>query len=265
MRSQPRMPAPFTELDRVMALETSRDSKWVPLQADSGKTGIISRQNPGLMFIGHFAAAFASKRVAPEASLGTLFLASQLPDLVWPTLVAFGIETVRIDPGNTAFTPLHFVSYPWSHSLVSSVLWALLVGGVYWLMRRSARGALTLGALVLSHWILDVVTHRPDLPVTLSGEHRVGLGLWNHVGATLLIESMLLAVGVTLYLTAIRPPSRSKKIIFWLLVAFLLGVYAANVLGPPPPSVPAIAVAGHATWLIVLWAYWADRATVSDV
>lgn len=211
------------------------------------------------MFIGHFAAGFASKKLAPQTSLGTLFLAAQLSDLIWPTLVLFEVEKVEIEPGNTAFTPLDFVSYPYSHSLVALILWAVAIGGIYWFVRRSIRGSLVVAGLVVSHWVLDVVTHRPDVPVGLSNETLLGFGLWNHVAVTLVVEGALFVGGLALYLMATAPRDRVGKIALWSLVAFLLIIYAANVLGPPPPSVTAIAVAGHAIWLLVLWGYWVDR------
>src|SRR5689334_427182 len=122
------------------------------------------------MFIGHYGLAFGAKRAAPAVSLGMLFTACQLADLIWPTLVLLGIERVEIDPGNTRVTPLKFVSYPYSHSLEALVLWGLMLGGAYMLIRRSrARAFLVLAALVVSHGVLDWVTHRPDMPLTISG------------------------------------------------------------------------------------------------
>ncbi len=121
------------------------------------------------MFIGHFALGFAAKKAAPAVSLGTLFLAAQFIDLLWPTLLLLGIERVEIDPGNTVVTPLNFVHYPVSHSLVAVALWACVLAALYMLIRRSVRGALVIGLLVVSHWILDLVTHRPDLPILPGG------------------------------------------------------------------------------------------------
>ncbi len=210
------------------------------------------------MFIGHFALAFAAKRVAPKASLGTLFAACQLLDLIWPPLVLLGVERVRIDPGNTAFTPLDFVHYPWSHSMDMALFWGALFGGVYFVVRRDGATAAWLGVLVFSHWVLDWIVHRPDLPLWPNGP-KVGLGLWNSVPATLALEGGLFALGVWAYAAGTEARDRTGRVALWALVAFLAVIYAANVFGPPPPSPTAVAGAGLALWLLVAWGAWADR------
>jgi hypothetical protein len=166
---------------------------------------------------------------------------------------------VEIAPGATRVTPLDFVSYPISHSLLAVVLWGLALGGVFWLARRSVRGAAVVGALVVSHWLLDLVVHRPDLPLVPGGGARLGLGLWHSLPATLVFELTVLGVGLALYLRRTRARDRAGSLGLWGLVAFLVAIYAANLLGPPPPSVAAIAWAGQAQWLLVAWAYWLDR------
>ena len=212
------------------------------------------------MFIGHFAFGFGAKRVAPAVSLGTAFLACQLADLLWPTFLLLGMEAVEIRPGITVVTPLDFVRYPYSHSLVALVLWSAALGLVYWSFRRSGRAAaVVVGVLVLSHWLLDFLVHRPDLPLTIRGPERFGLGLWNSLPGTLAAELLLYAVGVGLYARFTRARDRWGTLGLWGLVGFLLIIYFANLFGPPPPSASAIAWAGHATWLLVAWGYWVDR------
>ena len=211
------------------------------------------------MFIGHFAVGFAAKKWVPAVSLGTFFLAAQLADLIWPTLLALGLERVEIVPGITAVTPLDFVSYPLSHSLVALSLWAAVFAVIYWSARRSRTAAITLAVLVLSHWILDFVTHRPDLPIDFAAQHRVGLGLWFSVPATLMVEIPLFLLGVVLYTRSTRAKDRTGTIAMWALVVFLLVVYAASIFGPPPPSVSAVAWSAQAMWLLVAWGYWIDR------
>jgi hypothetical protein len=212
------------------------------------------------MFLGHFAVAFAAKREAPEASLGTLFVAAQLPDVLWPMLVLIGWEQVRIDPGNTAVTPLDFVSYPYSHSLLFDLLWAALFAVAYAAVART-RGALVVALVVLSHWVLDAVSHRPDVPVLPHGPY-VGLGLWNSRPATFFVEAALFAGGIIIYARATRSRGRAGTIGLAVLVAALVAAYLGATLGPPPPSVAAIVWSGLAGWLFVALAVWVDRSRV---
>lgn len=212
------------------------------------------------MFLAHFAVALAAKRAAPAVSLGTLFLAAQLIDLAWPTLVLLGVESVAIAPGTTAVTPLAFTHYPWTHSLLMVLCWGLLFGAVHLALRRSARAALVLGMLVVSHWFLDLLAHAPDLPLTpADGSSRHGLGLWHSLPYTVLVEFSLFAIGAALYLRCTRALDRTGALAAWGLLAFLLVISAGNLFGPPPQQVMDIAVAGHAQWLLVLWAFWVDR------
>ena len=211
------------------------------------------------MFIGHFALGFAAKKVAPTVSLGTLFLAAQLADLVWPVLVLLGIEKVEVSPGITAFTPLDFVHYPYSHSLVGLFGWAIAFAAAYAVARRAPiHAALTIAALVLSHWVLDFLTHRPDMPLTLGGSLHVGLGLWNSVPATVIVEGLLFAAGVALYMRTTQAIDTAGRWALWSLVAFLVVIYVANIFGPPPPSGAAVAWTALAMWLLVAWGYWID-------
>jgi hypothetical protein len=211
------------------------------------------------MFLGHFAVGFAAKRAAPSVPLGTLFLAAQLADLVWPTLVLLGVERFEIRPGITAVTPLDFVYYPWSHSLVALAGWGAALGVACWLWTRRAGAAAILFAVVLSHWLLDFASHRPDMPLTLEGAERFGLGLWHSVAGTLAVEVLLLAAGVIVYARATRPIDRTGQWSLAVLVAFLVVVYLASVLGPPPPATAAVAWSAQAVWLLVAWGYWIDR------
>jgi hypothetical protein len=215
------------------------------------------------MFVGHFALAFGAKRFAPIVSLGTLFLACQFADLLWPVLVLTGVEQVEIVPGITAVTPLDFVSYPYSHSLMALVIWAALAAMVYRVVRGWRFPAmLTVAALVISHWVLDALAHRPDLPLTVGGSARVGLGVWASVPATLVVEMLLLVVGVGLYLRQTTAADRIGSIAFWALIGFLVVVSLASTFGPPPPSPAAVAWSAQAVWLLVFWGYWIDRHRV---
>jgi hypothetical protein len=212
------------------------------------------------MFLGHYALAFGAKRIAPSVSLGTLFMACQFADLLWPTLLLLGLERVEIDPGNTLVTPLNFVSYPYSHSLVMLLAWSAVFALLYRAIRAAQPVAMTtVAALVFSHYVLDVITHRPDMPVTIGGAQKIGLGLWNYPGTTLAVESALFLVGAGLYVSVTREKDRAGQLGLLALIATLAAIYFAALYGPPPPSTAAVAITGHLLWLFVLWAYWIDR------
>lgn len=211
------------------------------------------------MFIGHFGVGFGAKSADRKISLGTLFLAAQFLDLLWPTFLLIGIETVRIDPGNTKMTPLDFTSYPFTHSLLMVCIWGLLFGGVFWLFKKNLRGAVVLGMCVISHWLLDLFVHRPDLPLYPGDSPMLGFGLWNSIIGSTILEGLIFAVGVWLYLRATVAKNRAGLWGFWGLVGFLVLIHLGNIFGPPPPNVTAIAWAGQLQWLFVIWAYWVDR------
>src|SRR6266704_725680 len=132
------------------------------------------------MFIGHYALGLAAKRIAPRTSLGTLFLAPSLADLLWPVFLLLGWERVRVTGGANPFLALTFDAYPVSHSLLALLGWGILLALLYWWRTGDARAATIVGLLVVSHWVLDVVTHVPDMPLYPGGP-KVGLGLWNSV------------------------------------------------------------------------------------
>lgn len=211
------------------------------------------------MFIGHLALALGAKRAVPKVSLGWLVAATLFLDLLWPLLLLLGWERVEIAPGITAFTPLDFVSYPISHSLLTVIGWSLLVGFAYAGWRGDRRGAWALALLVLSHWLLDAISHRPDMPLWPGASPHVGLGLWQSVPATLLVEGLMFALGLFAYLKGTRARDGIGR---WALLAWLaivLGSYAGNVFGPPPPDVRSLAFVGLALFLLPPWAGWFDR------
>ncbi|HEU5299248.1 MAG TPA: metal-dependent hydrolase, partial [bacterium] len=130
------------------------------------------------MFLGHYAVAMGAKRAAPAIGLGTLILAAQWADLLWPVLLLAGVERVEIVPGITALSPFDFVHYPITHSLLGIAVWGALFGLLYVRRSKAPRLGWILGLTVVSHWVLDFLVHRPDLPLA-PGAMRVGLGLWN--------------------------------------------------------------------------------------
>ena len=213
------------------------------------------------MFIGHFGLALGAKRVAPGPSLGTTIMAAQWADGIWPVFVLVGLERVHIAPGFTTVTPLDFVSYPYSHSLLADLVWAALFAVVYGSLRKDWRGAVWLAVLVLSHWVLDVIAHRPDMP-TWPGGPKLGLGLWNSLPATLVVEFALFAAGAWLYARSTRARDRLGSLLFGAFVVVLALIYVASVFGPPPPSEQALAITGLLGWLFVAWGYWIDRHRV---
>jgi hypothetical protein len=212
------------------------------------------------MFLGHFALGLALKRVEPNVSLATAFLAGQLADTLWPVLVLAGVEHVAIAPGDTAVTPLRFESYPWSHSLLALVVLEALFAAVHFGRTRRARAAVLLGGLVVSHWLLDFATHRPDMPLTPWSSEMLGLGLWNSVGATLALEAALFAGGITLALQATRARDGIGR---WGLAGFLallVIIYIGSLLGPPPPDVQTLGVMSLILPLLLLPVVaWIDR------
>jgi hypothetical protein len=213
--------------------------------------------------IGHFGVAFAAKRVAPRASLGLLFLAAELIDLLWPIFVLLGLEHVRIAPGNTVVTPLDFYDYPITHSLVGAAGWSVVLGLVYFAVRRYSRGAWAVGLCVVSHWFLDAVVHRPDLLLVPGGATRIGLGLWNSRPGTVLVESGIFVAGLVLYLRTTTGADRVGCWGFWSLIGFLVLIALFAWTGAPPPSDKAVAASGLGLWLLVAWAHWADHHRAS--
>ncbi|HKP69102.1 MAG TPA: hypothetical protein VJV05_07455 [Pyrinomonadaceae bacterium] len=210
------------------------------------------------MFIGHFAAGLALKRLAPRTNLGWLIAAVCFLDLLWPFFLFAGLERVRIDPGNTAFTPLDFVFYPFTHSLQMAIVWSIFLGGVYYVFTKYRIGAIALAIGVLSHWFLDLVVHRPDLPIYAGGE-KYGFGLWNSIVGTVFVESILFAAGIWIYLRATRARDRAGTYAFWLFIAILVLSYLGTALGPPPASETAIFYFAPFAWIFVALAAWADR------
>ena len=243
---------------RIMTIQSLAHFREAQFHEDFAHEG---QKNP--MFIGHFAAGLAAKHVTPRPSLGTMFLASQFIDLLWPILLIAGLEHVEIDPGNTVVTPLNFASYPYSHSFLGVLGWSLLVGGVYYAVRKHLASSLVVGALVMSHWVLDVLTHRPDLPLVPWSDLKVGLSLWNSLPVTVLVEGSMYAFGAYVYLKATKAVDTKGTALVWGLLIFLAVMYAVNLLGPPPPSVEPIGYLGLLTWLFVAWGYWIDRHRVS--
>ena len=187
-----------------------------------------------------------------------MFLAATLADLLWPVFLLLGWERVTVVPGTNPLLTLTFDSYPISHSLLTLVAWATLFAVLYQARTGYARGALVVAPLVVSHWLLDYLTHRPDMPLYPGGQ-TVGLGLWSSVAGTIIVEGLMFVAGVAIYVTTTRPRDPAGSYVLWGLVAVLAASYVASLLTPPPPSLRALAIGGIVFgWLFVGWAGWGD-------
>lgn len=215
------------------------------------------------MFVGHLAVALGAKRASPRTPLAALIAAAFGLDLIWPVLLLVGLERVRIDPGHTAFTPLAFDYYPWSHSLSMAVVWGIAAGRLSVVLLKRAAAGLLIGLAVVSHWVLDYVTHVPDLPLWPGGP-VAGLGLWNSIPGTLIVEGALFATAIAVYLRGTRPRRPAGKWSFWLLVVLTTVIWISSPWSPPPPSERAIAWVGLTMWLFAPWGSWIERNRQSN-
>jgi LexA-binding, inner membrane-associated putative hydrolase len=211
------------------------------------------------MLLGHYGVAFAARRALPRTSLGTTVLAAQWLDELWPVLLLLGIERVRVVPGLMAANPLDFEYYPYSHSLAAAIVWGILFGVVYYALRRDRRSAIVIGLLVLSHWILDLPMHRPDLPLFPGSTVRVGLGAWNSIPLTILLELVVFLGGLVMYLRTTRSSDRVGSVALWAMVIVLLVIFFSGFVSAPPPNGRAVGLGALLLWLFVPWSYWIDR------
>jgi hypothetical protein len=213
------------------------------------------------MFLGHFGLSFAAKKAAPNTSLGTLFIATQFVDILWPLLLVLHVEKVAVSPGNTKTNALDFLYYPYTHSLLMGVVWGILVGGIYWLLKRDNRGALVVGLCVLSHWFFDLIVHTEDLPLTPFSDYKVGFGLWNFPILNIILETAIFLIGVYMYAKFTRAKNPKGTWGFWTLIILLLLIHFANTFSTTPPdSVMFIFVAAMIMMtVLVSLAYWVDR------
>lgn len=209
------------------------------------------------MFVGHLAVAFGARATEPRVPLAVAVAAAFALDLLWPLLLLLGLESVRVHPGDTAFTNLAFDSYPWSHSLALVLVWSAAAGAVAYRALGSARAAAVVAALVLSHWGLDFLTHRPDLPLWPSGP-RVGWGLWASIPGTIAVEGALLLAGMAAYRRATTARDPVGRWSLAGLVALATAIWITQPWSPPPPSATAVAVGALALWLFLPWAWWID-------
>jgi hypothetical protein len=210
------------------------------------------------MFIGHFGVGLGAKKYAPKISLGTLFIAAQWLDLLWPTLLLLHVERVEIHPELEGNRAMAFIYYPLSHSLLMVIAWSFLFGVIYWLVKKDFRSSIVIAICVLSHWILDLVVHFRDLPLYPGQSPMVGLGLWGSIIGTTIAEGIIFITGIIIYLRTTTAKNKTGKIVFWVLIALLVITHFSSTFSPPPASVNALAWFAQLQWLFVLLAYWAD-------
>lgn len=211
------------------------------------------------MFIGHYALGLAAKRLAPRTSLGTLFAAPTLADLLWPVLLLLGLEQSHVVPGPNPLLTLWLDDIPWSHSLFTLIVWGAVFGFLYKARGGDKKSAIIIAVLVVSHWVLDFVTHRPDMPL-FPGGPKVGLGLWNYPVANVVIETVMLGAGVVSYLRTTRARDGIGRWGFWALILLLAGGYYSSLFTPAPTDIRALAIGGIVFgWVYVLLAWWVDR------
>jgi hypothetical protein len=210
------------------------------------------------MFIGHFAMGFGAKRAARGASLGTLFFAAQLVDFVWAALMLLGVEHARIIPGFTRMVPLDLYHVPYSHSLAGSLALALAFGGGYYLLRRDRKTSLVLGAVVFSHWLLDFLTHAPDLPVAPGMSTMLGLGLWNYPLASVLTEGGIFVACVWSYVSHSSARDLAGHLLFWPIPVLLAFLWLGNMTNTPP-NTTVVAFSTLSMLVFIPLAAWAGR------
>jgi LexA-binding, inner membrane-associated putative hydrolase len=211
------------------------------------------------VFIGHFALGFAAKRIAPRTSLGTLFAAAEFADILFPILVLLGWESAGFVSGTNPFLALKLDRYPISHGLLALIAWGVVVALLYQWRRDYARGAVVVALLVVSHWVLDFITHRPDMPLWPGGP-KVGLELWASVPGTIIVEGLLFAAGVWVYASATRARDAVGRFGLWGLVALLVVLYGLSLLQTGAPSPAAFAAVGMIlTAVLLTLGIWVDR------
>ncbi len=210
------------------------------------------------MFVGHLALGFAAKKVAPRTSLGTLLAASELADLLFPVLALLGWEQVSFAGGPNPFLSIRLEHYPISHSLLALVAWGVAFGIVYRVRTAYLRGTAVVFALVVSHWVLDFITHVPDMPLWPGGP-KVGLGLWASVPGTLIVEGLLFAAGLVIYARATRVRDAIGRFGLWTFAALLLALYAESLSGGNPTGAEFAIGSIVGGWAVVFLGAWIDR------
>jgi hypothetical protein len=217
------------------------------------------------MFIGHFGVGLALKRADKTLSLGLLFIAVQLSDLIYGVTLLTGAEKISIIAGANPLTSVEYIFFPYSHSLVATLLWAGLVALIFIIAPfksslRKSKTAMVMGTAVLSHFILDAIVHNPDLDLLGNGAYKIGLGLWNYPFASYLVEALLMITGLWIYLRTTKSIAFSGKYGLPILSVILLTLNAVNTFGPPITSTEYFAITMLTVYLATIAAaFWLDR------
>lgn len=216
------------------------------------------------MFVGHYGPSFAGKALKQPIPLWVLFLAAQLLDVFWAVLVLTGIEKVRIVPGFTATNPLDLYYMPYTHSLDAASLWSIGAGVAYYWIRRNEgwKPAMVIGGVVWSHWLLDVLVHRPDMPL-YDNSAKIGLGLWNYPLAAFLLELFILFLGMYFYLKRTKPLGAGGRYGMLIFGIIMLTVQAYVFFGLAPPSAKASAATALVFYCVFAGvAFWLEKKRV---
>lgn len=217
------------------------------------------------MFIGHYGIALVLKKAYNGLSIGWLFIAVQLVDIVWTILVLLGVEKVAIVPGITKVNPLDFYYYPYTHSLIAFFFWSFLVFIIcYFIKNKSGlsrfKFGLILAFVVFSHFLLDVITHRPDIPLAGEESVKIGFGLWNHVAFSYILEAVIFIVGFWLYFKSGLLKTTKRKAAFLIFAVSLLVLNLINLLGSPPSDTNIVALSGLSLYIVIaLFGFWIDK------
>lgn len=215
------------------------------------------------MFVGHFAVGFIAKRSAPRLSLGTCVLAATLADILWPIFMIAGLEQVQFKPGMGAANYFVASNIALSHSLLMDCLWGALFVTTYILFQRNVRSALILFAAVVSHWFLDVIAHRPDMPLAPGAHRHFGLGLWASIPATIIVEGGLWLLGIISYVRITRAKNWTGVYGFWITIVLFTLLWYQNIAGAPPANPRSAPISSLILFcLVVTWAYWMNSVRV---
>jgi len=221
------------------------------------------------MFVGHYGIGLALKKVEPRLSLGVLIFGAIMLDILFGLFLLSGIEHAKIVPGATVVSPFEFYDYPYSHSALGAIMWATAGFLVYWLWpsgnrTQRKRPAFILAIAIFSHFILDVISHTPDMTISGNNSPILGLSLWNSLAGTMIVEIGLMFIGIALYKSVTHSVSSAGKYGFALMILILMVLFIGNIFAPAPPDMISVAVTMTAGQLaLVALAFWVDRNRIT--